>query len=111
MTVQQLIDKQAFQLVHDGEIENEIASTYCCDLLSIAMSRLPAKAAWVTVMGNINTIAVAVLAECSCVILAEGVTCDEVMLEKARQQGITVFSTELPVFEAAVLVDGFLKRG
>ena len=54
------------------------------------MSRIPEESAWVTVMGNMNTIAVASLAEVSCIILAEGIVLDEMSLAKAKEQDITV---------------------
>lgn len=105
MTLQQLIDKCEFQVVTEGENkEQEITTPFCCDLLSIAMGRAPEGCAWVTVMANINTLAVAVLAEAACVILAEGAALDEAAKSKAVQQKITVLSTELPVFEAALRV-------
>ena len=49
----------------------KISKLFCCDLLSIAMGKLPENSAWVTVMANINTLAVAMLAEAACIIFAE----------------------------------------
>ncbi len=105
MRVEALIAKGDFKVVNQGEdIQREISQPYCCDLLSIAMGRMPAGAAWVTVMGNINTLAVATLADASCIILGEGSQLDEPALNKAREQKITVLATELPIFDAALLV-------
>ncbi len=110
MTVKELIEASGYSLLHAGETGDEIITkTYCCDLLSIAMSRLPANSAWVTVMGNINTVAVAVLTECPCIILAEGASPDAAMLDKVKQQGIALLSTELPVFEAALKIHELIK--
>ena len=72
MTVQELIDKNVFQEINIGDdTDRSITKPFCCDLLSIAMGRAPAGCAWVTVMGNLNTLAVAALADAACVILAE----------------------------------------
>ena len=60
--------------------------------------------AWVTVMGNMNTLAVATLADAACIILAEGAALDETARKKAEQQDIMVLATEEPVFEAALWV-------
>ena len=79
-----------------------VESVFCCDLLSLAMSRARAGCAWVTVMGNVNTIAVATLADVSCVVMAEGVQLDETARARAKEQGVTVLATEEPVFEAAL---------
>ena len=106
MTVKELLDKEAFSLVVEGDLSREIEKIYCCDLLSIVMSRAPADCAWVTVMGNVNAAAVASLADMSCIVLAEGAAADEVMLAKAKDEQINVLRTELPVFEAAMLIKG-----
>ena len=81
MTLNNLIEKLTaggqFKILNKGtDVEREVTGTYCCDLLSIAMSRAPEGCAWVTVMGNINTLAVAALTDAACIILAEGVTLD-----------------------------------
>ncbi len=105
MTIQELIDSNMFQVVNVGEeTERAITTPFCCDLLSIAMGRAPAGCAWVTVMGNMNILAVATLAEAACIIMAEGTALDEVAMKKARDQEITVLATELPVFDAALKV-------
>ena len=58
MTVQELADSGLFALENEGDtMEREITKCFCCDLLSVAMGRAPAGCAWVTVMGNMNTLA------------------------------------------------------
>lgn len=110
MTVQGLVDKGIFSVVNLGDkLQRKITAPYCCDLLSIAMGRAPEGCAWVTVMGNMNTLAVAALTDASCVILAEGAALDEAAGKKAKDQEITVFSTDMPVFQAALKVHGFLE--
>ena len=97
MTVQGLIDKGLFDVVNKGDgLDREITTPFCCDLLSIAMGRAPSGCAWVTVMGNMNT-------------LAEGAVLDEVAKKKAVDQEITVLSTEMPIFEAALKIHGLLQ--
>ena len=105
MTIQELIDSNLFTLVNKGDdLDSSISMPFCCDLLSIAMGRAPEKCAWVTVMANVNTLAVSSLADCGCIILAEGTAFDEVTNAKAVAQGITVFKTDMPVFEAALAI-------
>ena len=109
MTLKDLADSRLFEVVNIGDdTDRQITKTFCCDLLSIAMSRAPAGCAWVTVMGNINTLAVASLSEAACIILAEGVYLDDAAKSKAIQQGITVFCTNMPVFETALTVHRLL---
>ena len=105
MTIQELIDSGLFTLVNAGnDLDTVISTPFCCDLLSIAMGRAPEKCAWVTVMANMNTLAVASLTDCGCLILAEGTAFDDTTISKAVSQGITVLATDMPVFEAALAV-------
>lgn len=82
----------------------EITSVYCADLLSWAMGRAPEGGAWCTVMGNVNAVAVASLADVATIILCEGATLDPDAAAKAKQQGVNIFSTPLPAFEAGLAV-------
>ena len=109
MTVKELVDRQIFRVVNLGEeLDREVTKVFCCDLLSIAMGRAPSDSAWVTVMGNVNTIAVATLADVACVVLAEGAQPDDMCRARAEQQGVTVLATEEPIFQAALKVHGLL---
>ena len=81
MTVQELIYSNLFQLKNAGDdLERDITVPFCCDLLSIAMGQAPSGSAWVTVMSNLNTLAVASLADVACVILAENAQTDNIFL-------------------------------
>jgi predicted transcriptional regulator len=105
MKVNEIINSCGFKVLNEGNnFDREISVPYCCDLLSIAMGRMPADSAWITVMGNINTLAVAALADAACIILAEGISLDEPAIQKAKDQSITVMTTELPIFDAALLI-------
>lgn len=105
MTVQELIDLFMFEpVIIAKDTTHSIDEVFCCDLLSVAMGRAPAKSAWVTVMGNMNTLAVASLADVSCIILAEDAALDAPSKEKAISQDITVLKTSLPIFKAALSI-------
>lgn len=110
MTIQDIIDSNAFTLLAPGQGSRSISKLFCCDLLSIAMSKAPADCAWVTVMGNKNTLAVASLADVACIILAEGVALGEAEINCAKEEGIAVFATEMPIFDAAVKIYGLESR-
>ena len=110
MTVAELLKLDIFKVINkEGDTEKAITVPYCCDLLSIAMSKSPAGAAWVTVMGNVNTLAVASLTEASVVILAEGVELDEAVVSKAKEQSIIVLATDQPIYETARQIDELLN--
>lgn len=102
MKVKYLSEK--FKVINMADGEREIEDVFCCDLLSIAMGKAPAGSAWVTVMANVNTLAVASLTDVACVILAENARLDDMTVSKAKEQEITVFATEEPIFKAALSI-------
>lgn len=105
MNISHLISKDLFTLANLGAAEDvALTKCFCCDLLSIAMSKAPAGGVWITVMGNVNTLAVSVLAEIPCIIFAEGVTLDDNAMKKAKEHNITILYTDLPIFDAALKV-------
>lgn len=105
MKVLDLAQKLGFQIANKGDgNDRDIDGVYCCDLLSIVMGRAKTNDAWITVMGNVNSIAVAVLSDVSCIILSEGMQLDQPALNKAIGQQICVLSSELPTFEIALKI-------
>lgn len=92
-----------FMPAMQGE-DREITGVYCADLLSWAMSRAPAGCAWCTVMGNVNAVAVAALADVAVIVLCEGAVLDEEAKLKATQQGVNIITTTLPAFEAGLAI-------
>lgn len=112
MTASQLIEKAGFEVLNlpEENKERNISGVYCCDLLSVVMSKGFEDCAWITIMGNINAVAVAALTEMSIIILAEGTAIDENMLPKAKMQGITVVQSDKPIYETAILIHDLLKE-
>ncbi len=104
MKLQRILELPECHVLAEGNPDREISRVFCCDLLSIAMSKAPADGVWVTVMGNKNTLAVASLTDTACIVLAEGVTLDEGTIAKAGEEGIAVLATDLPVFDIALKI-------
>jgi hypothetical protein len=90
------------------EDNQRIEKIYCCDLLSVAMARAPAGAAWVTVIGNVNAVAVASLTEVACVVLAEGFVFDAAAVEAAQGKRVILLQSTLPVYETAAAIGALL---
>ena len=103
MTVKDFAQQNNLTL-ETGDGSREYTSIYCGDLLSIVMGRAPADSAWVTVMGNLNAVAVAVLADVACILLAEGMPLDDAARQKALAEEVTILRTPLPVYQAACLL-------
>lgn len=111
MTVDDFIIKSKLEVVNKGSNTSVIImKPFCCDLLSIAMSKIPNGAVWITVMGNVNTLAVASLTDTACIILAEGVKLDNTAQKKAESENITVLRTESPIFEIALLAHTLINE-
>lgn len=101
MKVNELCSLCGFEAICLPDGEREINGAYIGDLLSWVMGRAQADNAWITIMSNINVIAVASLADVACIILAEGVTLDDDIRQTAEQKDINVLSSSLPSFETA----------
>ncbi len=110
MTPIEFAEKHGLTVASEGNgNELEIANIYCCDLLSMVMGKAQENDALITVMGNVNTIAVGVLADVSCVILCENIHLDEQSLEKAKTQGVCIIYSEKSSFETALMLAKDLK--
>ena len=81
---------------------------YCGDLLSWVMSRAQADDAWLTVMGNVNAIGVAVLADLACIILTEDAAFDEDARKRAAQNGVIVLCTGENTYQVAAQISRLL---
>ena len=104
MTVNELCEKCGFSAVVVPDGDREVTGCYIGDLLSWVMGRAKGDDAWITIMSNINIIAVASLADVSCIILSEGVTVDGDIIETAKQKEVNILSSVLPSYETAVKV-------
>ena len=108
MTVKQLSELQEFSVITLPRPEREIKNVYIGDLLSWVMGKAQEDDAWITIMNNVNVIAVASLSDTACVILSEGVTLEDEIKATAESKGINVLSTEKSTFEAAVILSGLI---
>ncbi len=102
MTVKTLCDELGWTVLTEGDLSREITGCYCGDLLSWVMSKAQDGDCWLTVMGNINAVAVAVLTDCACIVLTENAALDDEAKARAEQQGVTILTTGLNAYQAAV---------
>ena len=101
MKVKNLALDDMFTAVTLPDGEREIDGVYVGDLLSWVMGKADSDNAWVTIMTNINILAVASLSDVSCIILAEGVVPDENVCTTALQKGINIYTTEKTAYQLA----------
>ena len=108
MTVKVLCEKTGLIPVSLPQGDREIEGVYCGDLLSWVMGRAESGNAWITIMQNINVIAVASLCDVSCVILAESVKLDADAEKAALAKGINILSSEKSSYEVAHMLGNVL---
>lgn len=103
MKLSELCEKLSLTVV-SGNTDGEFDGVYAGDLLSRAMSHVETDNLWITIMSNINVIAVASLTGASAVLLAEGVEPIPEALSSARERDITVLSSDMTVYELCVKI-------
>ena len=90
MTVTKFAEAFGYEVLCMPEPDREISGGYSGDLLSWVMGRLREGDAWVTIMSNVNVVAVATLADPSCIILSEGVDPEDGVIDRAVAQSVNM---------------------
>lgn len=98
MTVKQLADSLSLKVICMPDGDREVTGGYAGDLLSWVMGRANSGDAWITIMSNVNIVAVATLADPSCIVLSEGVDIDAEVLEKAKSVGVNILGSDEDTF-------------
>lgn len=104
MTVKTLSERLKLKVLTKGNMNLDVTGCYSGDLLSWVMSKAKPGDVWLTVMGNINAVAVAVLTECCAIVLTENAPLDEQAKNKAEEQGVTILQSEKNAYELSVEV-------
>jgi predicted transcriptional regulator len=116
MTVGEFAKNGGFEIAAGGEslsgepLEREITGGFCGDLLSWVMGRAASGDVWVTVMGNTNAVAVALLADVACLILAQNAELDEDAKKRADENNIAVLKSGESAFDISVMVAKVLEQ-
>jgi len=110
LTVKELAQKLSFKELSISDADREVAGGYCGDLLSWVMGRAKEGDAWITIMSNINVIAVATLADVSCVVFAEDVMPDDDMIKVAAEKGVNLLVSPFGAFETANKISGIINE-
>ena len=82
--------------------EMDISGCYIGDLLSNVMGQAKTGQIWLTVMTNVNILAVAQLIDLSGIVLLENNQPVEGVLERATLEGIPVFQSKETAYQAAI---------
>lgn len=110
MTVRELKEKLDLQCICNESLaeEKNVSGCYCGDLLSWVMSRAKEGDAWLTVMGNITAMGVAVLAEVACIILTENAPVDDEAIRRAEENEVIILGTGKTTYEIAAEISKLL---
>ncbi len=108
MTVKELCEKMGYDVICMPEPNREVLGGYAGDLLSWVMGRASSGDAWVTIMSNLNIVAVASLADTACILLAEGVELDVGVAERANAQGVNILRSNKSTFVLCAEIDSLL---
>lgn len=102
MTLRDVINTSQLEIIHLADEERIVSGAYVGDLLSWVIGRAKINDAFLTIMTNINVIAVAALAELSCVVFCENVEITDDVLTAAKEKNVTLLRSPKPTFETAV---------
>ena len=104
MKITEAVERLGLEVITMPDPDAEIDGCYVGDLLSWVMGRASAGNLWITIMTNLNIIAVASLAGVSAVIIAENAELAPEVKQTAETQGINLLRSRLPAYETAVEV-------
>ena len=102
ITVKSMAEAMGLEILVEGDLDRRVTGGCCGDLLSWVMGRARAGDAWITVMGNVNAVAVAVLADTACILLAEDSPLDEPARQRAQSQEVTILHSSKTIYQLAL---------
>lgn len=108
MKVSELSDVLGLEVITKGDNSRDVKGCYIGDLLSWVMGKASEGDAWITIMSNINIVAVATLTEAACIILCEGVNVEEDVIRKAEAEGVAILKSPKTAYETALLISGVI---
>ena len=102
MTAKELTEALELSVLSMPEPDAEVLGAYAGDLLSWVMGRATEGNAWMTIMTNINMVAVASLAGVSLVILCDSSEIEDEVVKTASEKSVNIARTALPMYEMCV---------
>ena len=106
MKVKDIASECGFKALALPAPDREADGVYIGDLLSWVMGKAESDNLWITIMSNLNIVAVATLADVSSVLLCEGVLLDDEVLALAESKGVNVLATDYSAYEVAKIISG-----
>lgn len=110
MTVSELCRAADLEILSLPNPGAEVTGGYSGDLLSWVMGRASEGDVWVTIMTNINIVAVALLSGVSAVLIAESAEIDPAVADKAAEQGINLLRSGESAFDAVLTLGRLMGK-
>ena len=108
MNQNELAKKISLTPLNNIEQKKDVTGCYIGDLLSFVMGRANPGDLWITVMNNINIIAVAVMADVSCIVLCEDVNIEQSIIDRATEKEIMVYKSPLTAYELSKKIGKYI---
>ena len=109
MTVENFTKQLGFEVITMPSPDLQVDGAYIGDLLSWVMGKAGEGNVWITIMTNVNVVAVAMLREISAIVLAEGVEIDKEVTDTAQLKGVNILRTPLTSYDAAKKIAGIIS--
>jgi serine kinase of HPr protein (carbohydrate metabolism regulator) len=109
MKISDIVSELELEVINLSDPDREVVGVYTGDLLSWVMGKLVYGNVWVTIMNNVNIIAVASLADASCIILSENSEIPEEVIDKAKLNSINLFRTAKSSYEICCVLGKLLN--
>ncbi len=102
MKIAELVKELNLKVFEPGNnMDRILEGGYASDLLSDVMGHAKPDQVWITLQNHVNIIAVASLKDLAAIILVHGQEPGTDVLERAREEGITLLGTGLDTFRTA----------
>lgn len=101
MTVREFAEKYQLEIVAGNNLEAEIEGAYFGDDPHDVMKMAKKKNIWLTIVNDLTTVGVALLADISAVVLVEGKDFEHIAVKKACEKDINLLKFEGSKFELA----------
>ena len=108
MTVNELILEAGLKSLVLADGSREVTGVYIGDLLSWVMGKASYGDAWITIMTNVNILAVASLTDTACIILAEDVIPEADVIKTAEDKQINLLVSKKSIYDTAVSLSHIL---
>ena len=110
MKIQELATSLGLDVITLPSPDAEVDGCYIGDLLSWVMGRAEEGNIWITIMTNINIVAVASLSGVSAITVAEGLDIPNDVISAANAQNVNILRSKLSSFETALAVGRLISE-